>query len=90
MFDYYATIQKANSVTRQASDLRTQANNISSLLNIVGNEYSGKDAQAYYDAVKKAQNELLSIASKLDSISAQIRSAAETVREEKIAKDEIG
>lgn len=89
MFDYYGTIQKANSVSRQASDLRAQASNMSSLLNIVGNEYSGKDAQAYYDAVKKAQNELLSIASELDSISTQIRSAAETVLEEELAKNEI-
>lgn len=54
MFDYYGAIRKADNISNQANSLRTQANNVNSLRGIVGNKYAGKDAQAYGDAVTKA------------------------------------
>ena len=82
MFDYYDAIRKADNISNQASSLRTQANNVTTLRGIVGNKYVGKDAQAYGDAVTKAKNELTAIASELDDLARRIRSAAKEIKDE--------
>lgn len=82
MFDYYGAIRNADNISYQASDLRTQANNVNSLRGIVGSKYVGKDAQAYGDAVTKAKNELNTIASELDDLASRIRSVAEEIKDE--------
>lgn len=82
MFDYYGAIRKADNISNQANSLRTQANNVNSLRGIVGNEYAGKDAQAYGDAVTKAKDELTAIASELDDLARRIRSAAKEIKDE--------
>lgn len=82
MFDYYGAIRKADNISNQANSLRTQANNVNSLRGIVGNKYTGKDAQAYGDAVTKAKDELTAIASELDDLARRIRSAAKEIKDE--------
>lgn len=82
MFDYYGAIRKADTISNQARSLRTQANNVNSLREIVGSKYVGKDAQAYGAAVTKAKNELNAIASELDDLAKRIRSAAEEIKDE--------
>lgn len=86
MFDYAGAISKANSISGCADGLRNQARNMDRLLDIVGSKYSGKDADAYSKAVRKAKSELSEIASELDSLAARIRSAASDVRDEELAE----
>lgn len=86
MFDYYDAIRKADNISIQAGSLRTQANNVNSLRAIVGNNYVGKDAQAYGEAVTKAENELVAIASELDDLARRIRSAATEIKDEEEAE----
>lgn len=82
MFDYYSAIRNADNISNQASGLRTQANNVNSLREIVGSKYVGKDAQVYGDAVTKAKNELNAIASELDDLARRIRLAAGKIKDE--------
>lgn len=76
MFDYNASIQKADSLSTQAFQLRTEANKMEYLLSIVGKDYAGKDAGAYSKAVKKQQRQLLALADRLDVVSGQIKKLA--------------
>lgn len=86
MFDYSGAISKANSLAGCANGLRDQARNMDRLLDIVGSKYSGKDANAYSMAVRKAKSELTEVASELDSLASRIRSAAKTVCDEELAE----
>lgn len=86
MFDYYATIRKADSIYSQANILRRQAKNVERLRSVVGNQYAGKDAQEYGNAVNKAKDELISIAIELEKLATRIRSTAKEINSEEATR----
>ena len=82
MSEYDIAIRDANKISSKANELREKRRQLNNLLNIVGTSYSGTDAEAYKNAVMKAQQELYDISISLDNIAADVRTEAEAIRNE--------